>query len=94
MARSAQTGKKKRAKEGNDDRSEKRAKVSSNDKEDKKRRRLIKWMLDWEPDYTPEQLEKMTISDMEKIQNEPLSDDAEEIDPEDDRLFPWFFTGV
>ena len=54
MARTAQTGKKKRAKEGNDDRSEKRAKVSSNDKEDKKRRRLIKWMLDWEPDYTPE----------------------------------------
>ena len=94
MARTAQTAsqtakkgkKEKRAKEGNDDRSEKRAKVSSNDKEDKKRRRLIKWMLDWEPDYTPEQLEKMTISDMEKIFNEPLSDDAEEIDPDNEKV--------
>ena len=91
MGRTAQTAskkskKEKRAKEGNDDRSKKRAKVSSNDKEDKKRRRLIKWLLDWEPDYTPEQLEKMTISDMEKIQNEPLSDDAEEIDPDNEKV--------
>ena len=84
MARSAQTGKKKRAKEGNDDRSEKRAKVSKDDKEDKKRRELIRLMCDWEPDYTPEQLEKMTNSEMEKILDEELSD-GEEIDPDDEK---------
>ena len=92
MARTAQTasqtakkGKKdKRAKEGNDDRSEKRAKVSNDDKEDKKRRGLIRLMCDWEPDYTPEQLQKMTNSEMEKILNEPLSD-AEEIDPDNEK---------
>ena len=62
----------------------KRAKVSSDDKEDKKRRGLIRLMCDWEPDYTPEQLQKMTNSEMEKILNEPLSD-AEEIDPDDEK---------
>ena len=92
MARTAQTAsqtakkgkKEKRAKEGNDDRSEKRAKVSNDDKEDKKRRGLIRLMCDWEPDYTPEQLQKMTNSEMEKILNEPLSD-AEEIDPDNEK---------
>ena len=82
MARTAQTGKK-RAKEGNDDRSEKRAKVSKDDKEDKKRRELIRLMCDWEPDYKPEDLEKMTNSEMEKIIDEELSD-GEEIDPDDE----------
>ena len=89
MARTAQTAtkkgkKEKRAKEGNDDRSEKRAKVSKDDKEDKKRRELIRLMCDWEPDYTPEQLEKMTNSEMEKILDEELSD-GEEIDPDDEK---------
>ena len=89
MARTAQTAtkkgkKEKRAKEGNDDRSEKRAKVSKDNKEGKERRELIRMMLDWEPDYTPEQLEKMTNSEMEKILNEPLSD-AEEIDPDNEK---------
>ena len=83
MARTAQTGKK-RAKEGNDDRSEKRAKVSKDDKEDKKRRELIRLMCDWEPDYKPEDLEKMTNSEMEKIIDEELSD-GEEIDPDDEK---------
>ena len=62
----------------------KRAKVSSDDKEDKKRRGLIRLMCDWEPDYTPEQLEKMTNSEMEKILDEELSD-GEEIDPDDEK---------
>ena len=91
MARTAQTAsqtakkgkKEKRAKEGNDDRSEKRAKVSKDDKEDKKRRELIRLMCDWEPDYKPEDLEKMTNSEMEKIIDEELSD-GEEIDPDDE----------
>ena len=75
--------KEKRPKEGNDDRSEKRAKVS--DKEDKKRRDLIRLMLDWEPDIKPEDLEKMTTSEMEKILDEELSD-GEEIDPDDEEV--------
>lgn len=91
MGRSAQTAsqtakkskKEKRPKEGNDDRSEKRAKVS--DKEDKKRRDLIRLMLDWEPDIKPEDLEKMTTSEMEKILDEELSD-GEEIDPDDEEV--------
>ena len=89
MGRNAQTAsqtakkskKEKRPNEGNDDRSEKRAKVS--DKEDKKRRDLIRLMLDWEPDIKPEDLEKMTTSEMEKILDEELSD-GEEIDPDDE----------
>ena len=92
MTRTAQTAsqtakkskKEKRAKEGNDDRSEKRAKVSKDDKEDKKRRELIRLMCDWEPDYTPEQLQKMTNSEMEKILDEELSD-GEDIDPDDEK---------
>ena len=92
MGRTAQTAsqtakkskKEKRAKEGNDDRSEKRAKVSKDDKEDKKRRELIRLMCDWEPDYKPEDLEKMTNSEMEKILDEELSD-GEEIDPDDEK---------
>ena len=91
MGRSAQTAtqtakkskKEKRPKEGNDDRSEKRAKVS--DKEDKKRRDLIRLMCDWEPDYKPEDLEKMTTSEMEKIIDQELSD-GEEIDPDDEEV--------
>ena len=91
MGRNAQTAsqtakkskKEKRPKEGNDDRSEKRAKVS--DKEDKKRRDLIRLMLDWEPDIKPEDLEKMTNSEMEKILDEELSD-GEEIDPDDEEV--------
>jgi len=91
MGRSAQTAsqtakkskKEKRPNEGNDDRSEKRAKVS--DKEDKKRRDLIRLMLDWEPDIKPEDLEKMTTSEMEKILDEELSD-GEEIDPDDEEV--------
>ena len=91
MGRNAQTAsqtakkskKEKRPKEGNDDRSEKRAKVS--DKEDKKRRDLIRLMLDWEPDIKPEDLEKMTTSEMEKILDQELSD-GEEIDPDDEEV--------
>ena len=90
MARTAQTAtkkgkKEKRAKEGNDDRSEKRAKVSKDDKEDKKRRELIRLMCDWEPDCKPEDLEKMTTSEMEKIIDQELSD-GEEIDPDDEEV--------
>ena len=42
-------------------------------------------MCDWEPDYTPEQLQKMTNSEMEKILDEELSD-GEEIDPDDEEV--------